>query len=280
MMKLAHFASVLRNHRRPFRLVVARALTMSGLSSRLTIPQRGYRLRFYPSNLSELLWVDPTARERELRLVRACLQPGDHVIDVGANVGDTALTAATAVGPTGRVWAIEAHPRTYAFLLGNLTLNGVANVSPVNAAAGAAPGRLSFGDARRDDTNCIGGTGLEVEAARLDHLVPYKGRIDLLKIDVEGYELPVCHGAPDTLARTRIVLFEVAERHFRRYGYDLATMLALLEAQGFTVLRPLGERHATRIDVRFTTDAVENLIAVRDTEEFEARTGWVVDGKT
>ena len=198
------------------------------------------------------------------------------MIDVGANVGDTALTAALEVGAEGHVWAIEAHPRTYSFLLGNIALNGATNVEALNAAAAYDPGRVSFSDDRRDDMNRVGGMGVEVEALRLDDLVPYRGRIDLLKIDVEGYELQVLSGAPDILACTHCVVFEVAESHFRRYGYEVATVLALLAQQGFTLLRPFGEARAARIGVDFNTDSVENLIAVRDIDDFADRSGWTI----
>ena len=92
------YLRILRNHKRPLRFIAGRALVKSGLCTRLTIPQDGYRLRFYPSNLSEQLWVDRSWREPELQLIRAYLRVGDHVIDVGANVGDTALAAALEVG--------------------------------------------------------------------------------------------------------------------------------------------------------------------------------------
>jgi FkbM family methyltransferase len=220
--------------------------------------------------------VDRCCREPELRLIRAYLRVGDHVIDVGANVGDTALTAALEVGSEGHVWAIEAHPRTFSFLLGNIALNEARNVTALNAAAAYEPGRVSFSDDRRDDMNRVGGRGVNVQALRLDDLVPYRGRINLLKIDVEGYEIQVLRGAPDILARTCCVVFEVAESHFRHYGYELANLLALLKERGFALLRPIGEARAIRIGADFVTIAVENLIAVCDVDDFASRSGWSI----
>jgi hypothetical protein len=124
--------------------------------------------------------------------------------------------------------------------------------------------------------NRVGGIGIEVEALPLDDLVPYRGRINLLKIDVEGYEAQVLGGARAILARTHCIIFEVAETHLRRYGYDLATVLSLLEEEGFRILRPVGTANALRIGTDFITDRVENLIAVRDLEEFVSRSGWTI----
>ena len=53
-------------------------------------------------------------------------------------------------------------------------------------------------------------------------------------------------------------------------------MLALLAQQGFTLLRPFGEARATRIGVDFNTDRVENLIAVRDIDDFADRSRWTI----
>lgn len=271
------YISILRNHKAPLRFIAGRVLVMSGLSSLLTIPQRDYRLRFYPSNLSEQLWIDREWREPELRLIRAYLRAGDHVVDVGANVGDTAITAALRLGNGGRVWAIEAHPRTFSFLKGNIALNNLSNIEAVNAAVAAEKGRLAFSNDRRDDMNRVGGHGIEVEANRLDDLVPYRGRIDLLKIDVEGYELPVLQGAPEILKQTQCVLFEVAERHFMEFGYSLSAVLQLLENQGLQLLKPSGPATYKRICCNYKTSRVENLVAVRDVTKFERRSNSSVE---
>jgi FkbM family methyltransferase len=272
---MRHYARILRQHRRPLRFIAGRALVRSGLCKLLTIPQRGYRLRFYPSNLSEQLWVDRSWREPELRLIRAYLRPCDHVIDVGANVGDTALTASLQVGPKGRVWAIEPHPRTFQFLTGNIALNSAANITALKAAAASEPGRLTFGDGRRDDMNRVGEHGLYVEAERLDDLV-HDRRIDLLKIDVEGYELPVLKGAPQILKFTRCVYFEAAKAHFQHFGYEIGSVLGLLQDSGFELLKAEGENRLVRIGAGHTMGGVENLVAFRDAAEFTTRTGWTI----
>lgn len=271
---MIRYLRILRAQRRPVRFLAARLLVKTGLCAKLTIAQAGYQLRFYPSNLAEQLWVDPTWREPELALIRAYLRPGDHVIDVGANIGDTALTASRKVGPEGKVWAIEAHPRTYQFLCGNLSLNGASNVQPLNTAAAGEPGEVTFGDDRRDDMNRVGAPGIVVRASRLDDTVEFRGRVDLLKIDVEGYELQVLEGAPEILAVTRSVLFEVSESHFQNYGYDLHALLGLLVERGFCLLKPLGLSRFEVIDAHYRTDRVENLVAVRDLREFTERSGW------
>ncbi len=64
------------------------------------------------------------------------LRPGDTVVEVGANIGFLSLLASRLVGPSVRVLAIEAHPRTYFALLNNLKRNSATNVRPVKIAVG------------------------------------------------------------------------------------------------------------------------------------------------
>ena len=127
-------------------------------------------MRFFPSNLIEQLWSDPTYRNKELDLIRAYVKRGDYVVDVGANVGDCALAAAGKAEDCRWVLAIEAHPKTYSHLRGNIELNGSKNVRTVNLAVGAEPGYLGFSDDRRDDMNRVGSEDLTVEVVRLDDI--------------------------------------------------------------------------------------------------------------
>ena len=184
-----------------------------------TIRQRGFVVRFHPANLSSQLWIDPSGRDESLAFFRDYLKPGDLVVDVGSNIGDTVLAAAVQVGPSGHVIGLEPHPRTFQFLQDNITLNDARAVELLNVAAGSSPGSAQFSDGRRDDMNRIDGGTLQVTVERLDNLIHRPGPIALLKVDVEGYERHVFEGAPQVLQRTRCVHFEVSSLHFARFGY-------------------------------------------------------------
>ena len=253
---------------------MARLLMATGACRRFTIQQRGFVLRFHPANLSSQLWIDPRERDDSLELFHAYLKAGDRVVDVGANIGHTVLAAAVQVGESGRVFAFEPHPRTFAFLQENLALNNVANVESQNVAAGAAEGSALFSDDRRDDMNRIDGGPLRVPVKPLDALVPPTGSIALLKVDVEGYEKYVLEGATGVLSRTACVYFEVSHAHFSRFGYTIRDLLAVLEGAGFRLLRPESSNQFSTVTTAFDTDGCENLIAVRDAADFARRTGW------
>ena len=66
--------------------------------------------------------------EDEMRFVRALARPGMRVIDAGANFGVYALTFAGAVGPTGRVWAVEPGAQALAYLARSVAANDYTNL--------------------------------------------------------------------------------------------------------------------------------------------------------
>ena len=273
---MKNYWSLIRGHKRPARFVAARLLMLTGACRLLTIPQAGYRLRFHPANRSSQLWIDPDERADELRFLKDYLKPGDRVVDVGANVGETVLTAAVGVGPEGHVTAIEPHPKTFQFLADNVRLNGVTNVELINSAVGSNSGVVTFTDDRRDDMNRVGEGGLRVPVERLDALVADRGCVALLKVDVEGFERFVFEGAPALLARTAAVFFEVSSSHFARFGYRTRDVLDLLTQAGFQVFRMRLPNRLAPVAADFDTDAFENLVALRDADECRRRTGWTI----
>jgi len=269
-----HYLRILANHSRPGKFLAARLLTKTGACRLLTIRQDGYRLRYFPTNLSEQAWINPGFRTPALHFFNAFVAPGDRIVDVGANVGDVALTCARRAGPTGQVWAIEAHPRTYRYLLSNLDLNQAKTVVAINHAVGAEPGSIAFEDNRRDDMNRIGENGIMVELRRLDDLIPQGTSIDLLKIDVEGFELAVLRGAPTTLAATGTVFIEVGDDLCRHFGHDVGDVLGQLEGAGVQLF--VGNSRSFRaIDRHFRPERVIDVIATRDPSALAARTGWI-----
>lgn len=266
--------TILRSHRRPIRFLAANLLVTTGACRIFSIRQRGYRLKFHPSNLATQLWIDPRQRVDSLVFFQDYLKSGDVVVDVGANIGDTVLTAALKVGATGHVVGIEAHPRTFRFLEENVRMNGVGNITVVNSAVGASSGTVRFSDDRRDDMNRIDGGDLEVSVAQLDSLVRNPGPIALLKIDVEGYEKFVLDGASNVLSRTACVHIEVSALHFRRFGYSTQDVLGRLHSEGFQLFRLVEPNGLAAVTAAFDPESFENVVALRDVSTFLARTGW------
>jgi FkbM family methyltransferase len=198
---------------------------------------RGFRIRFYPSSISAALWADPGSRREDEDFVWAVLRPGDSYVDAGANIGQLVLAASRRVGPTGHVLGVEAHPAVYRYLEGNLALNDVDNALAVHCALGAEVGEVTFTSRRSDDQNYVSTDGVvRVPMRPLDE-VREAGPVRLLKLDVEGYELPVLEGASRTLAATAIVYCELSASNCARFDYEPVRVEELLLGHGFVFIR-------------------------------------------
>ena len=251
-------------------------LQWTRLSSLFTVNLDGYRLRFYPTNVSANLWINPAWRVHSLALFKDYCKEGDVAVDVGANIGEVSIILSGRVGGTGRVYAFEPNPRIYRYLLGNLALNQCANVTALNGAVGATNGVTRLSDDRYDDMNrVLDSGGIEVGCTTLDEAVPGQ-RIALLKIDVEGSELRVLQGAREALDRTACVNCEMIDKHYRRYGYGTGELIALLRQHGFHTFVMHGSRGLRAIDSTFHEPGAHEIVAIKDPVDFACRTGWTV----
>lgn len=143
------------------------------------------------------------------------------ILDIGANIGLTALLMDQTF-QDARIFGFEPHPATFGQLSRNIKTNqtGRNTIELKQLALGTAPGELQFSNlssANQGNSQVLGGTlaahshkdVISVPVARLDDLaLAPDARINLIKIDVEGFELSVLEGAAQTLGRTDVMLME------------------------------------------------------------------------
>jgi FkbM family methyltransferase len=138
------------------------------------------------------------------------VREGNVVFDVGGHVGFYTLLASVLVGPTGRVITFEPLPRNIRYLKEHLSLNDVRNVVVVEAGVADHSGPARFAEGATNDVGTISQVGtLEIRTVAIDDLVS-AGELplpDVMKIDVEGAEAMVLHGAQATLARAHPTMF-------------------------------------------------------------------------
>lgn len=194
-----------------------------------------------PNNVSSFIAAVFGQRDMHVfRFWQRALKAGATFFDVGANIGLYAVPACRIVGPTGKVVCFEAHPSTYAFLARNLARNCSGGVTAENMAVGRGPGeiRIAFDSRNPGETHIARDDerGDTVQMTTLDDYCARKqiARVDYLKIDVEGYETEVLHGARGIIGRNEQILIqtEYEPKHLQRYG-DPSAMTMLLVEGGF-----------------------------------------------
>jgi FkbM family methyltransferase len=137
-----------------------------------------------------------------IQVLLSFVRPDSVFLDIGANVGIFCLKVGKLVQPAGKVYAFEPQQhltdllRRSGFLNGLSTLEGTGTiesysigVSDLNGEAGFTipPGHLGGGFV---DPNAV----QKVKVTRLDDFFPESFRCDLVKIDIEGHELPALMG--------------------------------------------------------------------------------------
>lgn len=172
------------------------------------VTRGGLKLRLNPSVGEGFTFYENLVRRDYLGGV--VLNPGDTVVDIGANIGAFAVLAGSIVGPAGRVIAIEPMPDTFKRLQENLSLNGLTHVIPVGAAVDSRAGELTIhavaksalASAHMSGPGLSGGASVTVPCITLDavfatHQLDY---VHLLKIDCEGSEYGIFETLTPALA--------------------------------------------------------------------------------
>jgi FkbM family methyltransferase len=186
---------------------------------------------------------EPRLAER----IREELRRDDVFVDIGANIGVHALSVALELQRLGggHVYAFEPAPDSADRLASAVERNSLRNVTLVRAAVGDSVGHLDLRDdpaftARDLGVRSAFGQGrvvCRVPLLRFDEWATRTqlGRLDLVKIDVEGGELAAIIGMRDTLARLRprLVLVEVNPVTLARAGVTKEQLYAALAASRY-----------------------------------------------
>lgn len=153
-------------------------------------------------------------------------------VDVGAHVGRWTVRLA---GQARKVIAVEPGPATAAVLRENLALNGIGNVTVVEAAAWDRDEMLRLEDPlgreRSGTARTLPGGAGTVRGRRLDDILAGEEEVRLVKIDTEGADLHVLRGLRQTLARCQPAM--IVERHDFLGYYRAEDLFALLADLGY-----------------------------------------------
>jgi FkbM family methyltransferase len=164
--------------------------------------------------------------------------------DVGAHVGLVSFSVASQAGDV-RAHAFEPHPRNAEQFRRNKELNPNTEVTFNEVAVGTQQGYVTLGSAGGSTMHYVLPEDLDEEATdtrrvsvtTLDRYAREHGIdfVDVMKLDVEGYEIQVLEGASELLSAGRIgcIVTEIHARFLKRAGTDALTLVGRLEKLGY-----------------------------------------------
>jgi len=202
------------------------------------------------------------------------LDAGDTFVDVGANVGTYTVLASGEAG--ARSICIEPIAGTYQRLLDNIFLNRLNDrVAAHNCGAGSKSGTARF-TSDGDTTNHVIEESspeivtIEATIRTLDELLRSEA-VNLIKVDVEGFEYQVLEGAREVMSSDSLqaVLLEL-NGSGRRYGRDDDCVHQRMDELGFSPYRyDPWRRSITKLPG--PNPAGRNTLYVRDASRVAAR---------
>lgn len=273
--------------------------------------RHNYFLHYAPNQFSDVLYSYPDIIRHpdDEEFLKTYLKSSDNYIDIGANIGTTTLcaTVATSANNTstyssaltprdGLTIAYEAHPETFTYLTRSILNNKklIPRIITRNIALGDSEGIIGFSTIKNhDDINHVISESMpesteeklvneehsiKVPIKRLDYELTFS-KINLIKIDVEGYELQVFNGAKDTLTKTEAIFFEIYDKNAEMFNYKTIEIINLLSDVGFKIYKiDIIHKSLKRLDIQSYSGSpqCENMIAVRDEANLCSRTGYVI----
>jgi FkbM family methyltransferase len=234
-------------------------------------------LRLSEHMQSRIFWMGYYSQE-VVSTLNDLLRPGMTLIDVGANIGEISMVSAKRVGGSGRVLAFEPLSSHADRLEANLRKNGLDWVSVARVAVSDYEGTTEIYESCGQGTESDEHFGLNSLYRAQDNVAAMESigvttldsflsrspldRIDVIKIDIEGSELPCLIGARETIARyLPYIVVEVQSQSARAAGYEQGDILRELERHGyqFQLIGPHGSLQ--RVDAT-TLRTYQNILCV------------------
>ena len=222
--------------------------------------------------IGKLVFAFRECYEPELEYLRSLLCPGATFVDVGANLGIYTLVASRIVGPSGRVIACEPSVQSFPLLQRNITLNSLTNVTAFPVALSEKAGRVPLYHAGSCSSgNSLGyhpsfpGSFETVLAESLDDVLQRipAGRVDVIKMDVQGAEELVLRGAQKTLAsKNPAIIFEFYPEGADLLGLSPSGAWNLLEGLGYEFFTVCSAGSISRIESPPIESMYANVVAI------------------
>lgn len=174
------------------------------------------------------------------------VKPEQIIFDVGGNIGDTALHFAQIQNNIGKIYCFEPVPVLFERLKKNVSINSFTNINIQNIALSDKREDLFFNLPKAQNSSGIFLSHTASEESKKVHSLTLDDfcsenkieKLDLIKIDVEGFELKVLMGAMQTLKKFKPKMFiEINDTHLHRAGGSAKEVVNLLEQNSYKIFR-------------------------------------------
>lgn len=178
----------------------------------------------------------------EIELLKQHLQPGDVVLDIGANIGYYAELIAELVGEKGRVHCFEPDSTNFKHLQNRC--RGISNLVLNHKAVGPKTEKLKIYTSKNLNVDHRTyepeeyETVIEIEALSIDdYLKDKEQQVQLIKMDIQGFEMQAVQGMKDTLENNPglKIISEFWPYGLRKAGSSALAYFDFLTQHGFTV---------------------------------------------
>jgi len=192
--------------------------------------------------------------------IKKLLKPGDTFIDLGGNEGYFSVIGAKQVGANGRVFCIEPQERLWPTIIKNASANNFSNITLVPLGISNIPGQalITLYPSLNTGASSIVSTFRSrfypnqiISLCTLDSLIKnyFIEKVDLLKIDIEGFEVNALISASESLKNKRIkkLLIEIHPQQLKQLGQKKEDLFSLMLGYGYRY-KHYGEIHLFEVD--------------------------------
>lgn len=173
------------------------------------------------------------------------IQPGDTILDIGANVGYFSLLYARLTGAQGQVIAFEPIPSVRGILEQNIKLNDFKQIEIIPKAVSNQSTTLTIYEGPEDHKGTSSlraldsaSRSLSIESIAIDDLLILIDKVNLIKIDVEGAEMQALLGMERLVERDHPnFVIEFTEAYLESFGHSVGQMAEWLFVRGYKLYR-------------------------------------------
>lgn len=172
----------------------------------------------------------------ELKQLKKMISSGDNVMEIGVHHGFTACCISKCIGNDGRFIGVELSPKSAMIAQAQLKLNNFGtNCKIINAAAANKEGVINFNNLENGNAMInITTSTYSIKTITGDSLLNELKHVDVLKIDVEGFEVNVLQGCKNILSSLPKIALEIHLDSIPYYGASVNDIFKIIPLEKYS----------------------------------------------